>query len=262
MASLRTQDLSGRTFGNLTVLRRDSLPRRRAGRVWVCKCACGNEVSVETSRLTSAGKVHCGCLKGQNISDSKCHDLTGQRFSRLVALRKEPRTPESTDSRWICKCDCGTEKVILAGSLKRGTTKSCGCLFREHGVWMGPALGVGKAHSNFRGVGDLPLEYYHQLERGALSRDLEWAVSMDYLWKLFLRQGGKCRFTGTQLEFGNTRYLPGNCASLDRIDSSLGYLEGNVQWVHRKINFLKGKLSDGEFIELCSLVHHHNLPTS
>lgn len=32
---------------------------------------------------------------------------------------------------WLCRCDCGAEKEILGRSLKRGATKSCGCLNSE-----------------------------------------------------------------------------------------------------------------------------------
>lgn len=34
-------------------------------------------------------------------------------------------------TRWLCKCDCGTERIVGGNSLKRGTTRSCGCLSRE-----------------------------------------------------------------------------------------------------------------------------------
>jgi hypothetical protein len=47
-------------------------------------------------------------------------------------------------------------------------------------------------------------------------------------------------------------------ASLDRIDSSKGYVEGNVQWVHKRINIMKNDLSDSEFIEWCRVVSKNN----
>ena len=48
-------------------------------------------------------------------------------------------------------------------------------------------------------------------------------------------------------------------ASLDRIDSSLGYIEGNVQWVERKVNIIKRELKQEEFIKLCQdIVNHAN----
>lgn len=52
-------------------------------------------------------------------------DLTGQRFSRLTVLRYAGF--QGGRARWVCRCDCGTEKVITGKSLRRGDTQSCGC---------------------------------------------------------------------------------------------------------------------------------------
>mgnify|MGYP007044016634 CR=1 FL=1 len=48
------------------------------------------------------------------------------------------------------------------------------------------------------------------------------------------------------------RKLGINTASLDRIDSSKGYIEGNVQWVHKDINWMKQDFNEEYFIFLCS----------
>ena len=53
----------------------------------------------------------------------KAKDLTGQRFGKLVAIKRV----EGGSSRWLCQCDCGTEKVIYSTNLVNGVTKSCGC---------------------------------------------------------------------------------------------------------------------------------------
>ena len=50
-------------------------------------------------------------------------------------------------------------------------------------------------------------------------------------------------------------------ASLDRIDSLLGYTIDNVQWVHKDINRIKFDMSQCRFVELCCLIaekHHAN----
>lgn len=57
---------------------------------------------------------------------SKPIDLTGQRFGKLTAERYVPNTKKG--SYWLCRCDCGNTVIVLAGNLKRGNTKSCGCL--------------------------------------------------------------------------------------------------------------------------------------
>lgn len=53
-------------------------------------------------------------------------DLTGHRFGRLVVIRKH----EARGSRWVCVCDCGEEKTLVACRLVRGNDRSCGCLKR------------------------------------------------------------------------------------------------------------------------------------
>lgn len=57
-------------------------------------------------------------------------DLTGQRFGFLTVTG-----PAESDGnghrRWLCRCDCGTEKTVLGHNLTRGTTVSCGCKKRN-----------------------------------------------------------------------------------------------------------------------------------
>ena len=57
-------------------------------------------------------------------------DLTGQRFGRLVVIRKtyKPESSTQTGAYWLCQCDCGTQKKGSSRNLKWGSTKSCGCL--------------------------------------------------------------------------------------------------------------------------------------
>jgi len=57
-------------------------------------------------------------------------DLTGQRFGRLVATR-DAGSAKHGQSLWECRCDCGQFKTCNGNNLKRGVTRSCGCLARE-----------------------------------------------------------------------------------------------------------------------------------
>lgn len=64
----------------------------------------------------------------------KIIDLIGQRFGRLLVTKKvEKLNLDIKDRRtyWLCKCDCGNEKIIVSSSLIRGLTVSCGCYARE-----------------------------------------------------------------------------------------------------------------------------------
>lgn len=57
-------------------------------------------------------------------------NLTGQRFDKLVVI-KRAENDKYGKSRWICKCDCGNEKVVNSRELNRGDTTSCGCKYYE-----------------------------------------------------------------------------------------------------------------------------------
>lgn len=53
------------------------------------------------------------------------YDLTGQRFGRLAVISYVPSTG------WLCQCDCGSETRVCGTNLRRGHTRSCGCLKLE-----------------------------------------------------------------------------------------------------------------------------------
>jgi hypothetical protein len=84
------------------------------------------------------------------------------------------------------------------------------------------------------------------------SKNIEFNLTVEYLDKLWESQGGRCAYTGEKLNFGRSK-VNGN-ASLDRIDSSLGYIEGNVQFVHKDVNIMKWDLSEQRFLEICKKI--------
>ena len=60
----------------------------------------------------------------------RAHQLAGKRFTRLVVIARAGSNKDR-QAIWQCVCDCGTTRIISAGNLVSGTTKSCGCLQRE-----------------------------------------------------------------------------------------------------------------------------------
>lgn len=117
-------DLSGRTFGLLTVLRR--VEDRKPGRpMWLCQCECGNTVVVSsTNLLKENGTKSCGCLRHKQ--SSALIDLKGKTFGKLTVIQKDIAT-ESGKAKWICECECGNIVSVLSDSLRKGKTQSCGC---------------------------------------------------------------------------------------------------------------------------------------
>lgn len=88
--------------------------------------------------------------------------------------------------------------------------------------------------------------YYSSIKHSARRRHIEFNVNIEYLWELFLKQDRKCVFTDLELVFGKKA-----TASLDRKDSSIGYTESNIQWVHKDINMIKMSFTNKEFIDTC-----------
>jgi hypothetical protein len=62
---------------------------------------------------------------------SKPEDLTGRKFGRLTAIKIVPEKSKGDGAYWECLCDCGKTVTVIASSLKRGNTRSCGCLHQE-----------------------------------------------------------------------------------------------------------------------------------
>lgn len=57
-------------------------------------------------------------------------DITGKRFGRYTVLKRVENSA-NRKARWLCRCDCGTEKVVTGYYLRKGRTKSCGCYNRD-----------------------------------------------------------------------------------------------------------------------------------
>ena len=55
----------------------------------------------------------------------KLDDLTGRRFGSWTVLSRSFNRDKIT--KWLCRCDCGTERAVYSINLKRGLSRSCGC---------------------------------------------------------------------------------------------------------------------------------------
>jgi len=143
-------------------------------------------------------------------------DVSGQRFGRLVADRRE-------HGKWVCLCDCGSTKAVTYGALRAGLVRSCGCLYREtrrrcsatHGAYRRPEYSV---WCNIKSRCNNPnfTDYANYGGRG-ISVDPAWESSFEK----FLSDMGP---------------RPGAGYQIDRINNDGNYEPGNCRWVTCAVN--------------------------
>lgn len=116
-------DLTGQTFGHLTVLSYNEEISLQKGRsYWDVECDCPDHThfTVIGSNLITRNTTKCKYCKAQS--------LVGQKFNRLTVIAREIK---NNKTMWKCQCECGNIIVVRGDSLKSGHTKSCGCLQKE-----------------------------------------------------------------------------------------------------------------------------------
>jgi hypothetical protein len=139
-----------------------------------------------------------------------------------------------------CQCSCGEIHMINKYTLLKNKTEKCRkCI----GV-----SNIGSGNPYFKGYKELPGGLFSRMKRRAKKSKLQFSLSKKFLYDLFLKQNRKCKLTNLDISFEN------NSASLDRINSKLGYIEKNVMWVYKDINIMKNGYDLGYFISMCKKV--------
>lgn len=190
------------------------------------KCLCGKEKIVREDSLPEL--MSCGCSKySSRTSKSLNHAKIIELYNNGLSIWKISQ---------ICKCS------------RRGVAN----ILLKHNILQREYSGECLDSSTWRGYEELSKTYLSSIENGAISRNLDFKVTPEFLWNLFLQQNKKCALTGLEIKLGSR--IKQQTASLDRIDSNKGYTEDNVQWVHKDINIMKSKYGQDYFIQMCKLV--------
>jgi hypothetical protein len=172
-------------------------------------------------------------------------DLVGQIINDIIVIKQ--LTSSRRESREnLCKCHCGREFTATNTELRQKRVISCGCIKRRKS----------KEHHCWKGHKDIPFSIWQSIKKRAESKNLDFNITIEYLWEIWENQEHKCALTGEILEFSS--YYNKNTASLDRIDSKKGYVIGNVEWVHSSINAMKQRYSKDYFINMCKKVSKFN----
>jgi hypothetical protein len=227
----------GDKFGEWTVINTDRFSKN--GHIYVqCQCSCGAIKDVASTALTRSKTSSCkSCAARRRTVKFNI----GDKFKHWTVL--EGPIYKNSTAYYKVRCDCGTEAYKLPIELmyKDRDFQCEKCCQKERAF--NTTLKNGR-------VGDLTLTEYTRLRRSAEKRGYVFEVTIEYLWNLFQEQKQICAITGD--------YIPTiKEASLDRIDNSKGYIEGNVQWVTHQANVSKHIMSMDELYEFCKKVLNH-----
>jgi hypothetical protein len=228
----------GDTFGHWTVTDVHTAQKVE------CICICGyKKEQRQTDLLRGVTKQCPGCY----AKKPKAGIHTGKKFGKWTVVNVEDFTylhrknGNVLERQYKCRCVCGTEKYVRTSHITRGLSKQCDkCRLESYYVTK---------------VGCIPMSDIIRYKRSATQRHKEWKVSPEYLYELYENQNRICALSGMKIDFSEKGTgTPGakdtSTASLDRIDSKQGYIEGNVQWVHKDVNKMKMELPQERFLEM------------
>jgi len=149
----------------------------------------------------------------------KPHDLTGQRFGRLVITGHAGHHTFPSGQkrhRWHCICDCGAGVEVFISDLRSGHTTSCGCFMREVAVKNGQITthgghGTREYHSwrsmKHRCYNRQSKDYPNWGGRG-IRVCAEWVISFE---AFYADMGPRPRGTTLDRKNNNGNYNPSNC---------------------------------------------------
>lgn len=124
-AYITNEELIGRTFSSLTVIAVSQKRDKNGSYFLKCSCKCGKILDVRKRSLLTGHTKSCGSSKCIERKNFYYKDLKNNRYGKLVAEKY------LRNSKWLCKCDCGNEKIVLSSNLVKGLTKSCGCIVSQ-----------------------------------------------------------------------------------------------------------------------------------
>lgn len=179
----------------------------------------------------------CSCL-------GRRENLVGRKFGKLTVISHSHmnKFPHGTSSMWNVVCECGNKKVVQSSALKRGATKSCGCLVFEK-----VSKRFGESCSN---------QHYNVYKQSAKKRGLTFELDFETFKNLILDDciycGGLPEFR--QMKKGTHGVFPVN--GIDRINNKLGYIKNNVASCCKICNRMKMALEAEYFLYHIEKIHN------
>lgn len=243
--------------GRLYVIEKTDKRSSNGSVIWKCKCECGTILEVSTKdfgidKKRGVPRVQsCGCLNDETRRD-KAKEPIPQDDSFIEVLEEIGYTTQRK-LEYRCKCKkCDSEIILNKKAIRR--RKQCdSCNRRE--MKNSAFKRIGNKSQSWQGYKNIPKSIFTYIKAGAKKRNKDFDITIEYMNELWEKQNGICALSGIQLNISEkVTDRTNTTASLDRIDSSKGYVEGNVQWVHKDINRIKWGLTNEKFIDYCKRV--------
>ena len=208
-------------------------------------------IDKKISEYRKAGKITIPINGNKKYGEN----LVGKRYEKLLVIEylnkiKHPELIGKASNFILCKCDCGKEVIVrianLVNKVKIKATKSCGCDNNNNNL--------GSKNNSWKGYKEISGSFLCNVKSGAKKRNIDFDLTIEQLWELFIKQGRKCALSGLELRFRSRHGCFDGTASVDRIDSSKGYFISNIQFIHKHINWMKLDHSEEVFIKYCNLI--------
>lgn len=111
-------------------------------------------------------------------------------------------------------------------------------------------------NNTFKGkLKDMPYTWFETKRKGGIHRGLAWDLEPQDIIDLYEEQDSKCALTGWPIGWSSKGLTA--TVSIDRIDSSEGYLKTNIQLLHKDVNMAKQQYSQEYFIEMCKAIANY-----
>lgn len=208
------EDLRGKKFNKLTAISFNNKDKHGTY-FWLFRCDCGNEKIMSAHSVKSGHAKTCGCGRSEK-------NITGMRFGRLVAIRKE-RSEWNKEKRqyisyWLFKCDCGNEKVINKYAVTHGRVLSCGCFAIQKTIEKNTKHGLFKVEKRlYRCWQDMKnrcynekIEKYKRYGGRGIKVCEEWKDNFEKFYDWATSNGYRNDLTLDRIDF-NGNYYPDNC---------------------------------------------------
>ena len=189
-------------------------------------------------------------------------DRTGLKYGRLTVTKHKGKDHRNKHL-WLCKCDCGNEKVVVSDNLSSGKSNSCGCLKSEF---------LANSGFQFRGIENredavLKVQYSH-LKRRHKNLDKDGVVIDFNTFKKLSKD--ECKYCGIEhskiiedrlSERSDGKKLSDNIIKIngiDRVNSDIGYTKENSVTCCKYCNFAKHTMSEDDFYKWIRKVYEFN----